>query len=265
MGGAADDAVEAWIDFRHLRCGDVFVAGDFAGEGFVEDDASREDIGSFTEVGARLYEFRGGVVGGAEGEFPAVTAFHLTGQAEVADLRSSFEAEENVGGFDVAVEDAGFVCVGEAFTDSEDEASGFLLFDGLFVDRVVERLARNVLHDDVEHSFHLTKVVDADEVGVVEFGHGLGLSLELFPERGLFPELHGEDFDGDFAVEGALAGPVDGTHATLGDEGGDVVGREEFGELLELRGGKLMVGRHRASSAGAAQPLISVEKMELNS
>ena len=102
------------------------------------------------------------------------------------------------------------------------------------------------LHDDVGHAVDLAEVVDADEVRVVELGHGLGLGLEAAAEVLRRRRTRGEDLDGDVAVEGVLAGLVDGPHAALGDEGVDVVGGQEFLDFGGVGGLEQGLGGHEA-------------------
>ena len=155
-----------------------------------------------------------------------------SGESEVADLWLGIHGEEDVGGFDIAVEDACLVGVSETAADAGDEAGCFLLFDGDSVCGVVEGFAVNELHDDIEHSVDVTEVVDADEVGVIEAGHRFGLGLEAGTELFVGAEFAREDFDGDGAIEGASSGLVDGTHAAGRDEALDLVGGKEGDEFL---------------------------------
>src|SRR5205823_3764351 len=83
----------------------------------------------------------------------------------------------------------------------------------------------------------LAEVVDGDDVGVVEAGEGVGFGGEAGGEPplilrggGVLGELWGEDFEGDDAVEGFLAGFVDGAHAAAAEEGEEVEVGEEGGE-----------------------------------
>ena len=109
--------------------------------------------------------------------------------------------------------------------------------------RVVEGFSLNELHDDEEHPVNVTEVVDGDEVRVIEACHGLGLCFKGGAETGVFTELAGKDFNRDRAIEGFLAGLVDCSHATLGDECFQLIGWEERGQFFESRGDELGRGR----------------------
>jgi hypothetical protein len=65
-------------------------------------------------------------------------------------------------------------------------------------------------------------VVNADDVGVVQSGNGLGFLLEALEAPGVVSEIVGQDFDSDVAIEARVAGLVDLAHPTRAD------GREDF-------------------------------------
>ena len=97
----------------------------------------------------------------------------------------------------------------------------------------MERLPFHQLHNDEEHPICVTKVVDSDEIRMIEPCHGFGFGLETGPELGVGAELAGQDLDGDCPVEGDLTGGIDCAHATLRDETGDLVCGEEGLQLLD--------------------------------
>ena len=82
-------------------------------------------------------------------------------------------------------------------------------------------------HHKKKHAIHFTKVVDPDQIGVVEAGHGFGLCFKRGPERGVFTEFAREDLDGDRAVERDLACLVNGSHTPLRNEILDLVSWEK--------------------------------------
>ena len=57
------------------------------------------------------------------------------------------------------------------------------------------------LHHNVEHPIDISEVVNGDEVGMVEAGHSLCLSLEGCPELGVVAKYAREYFNGDGAVQ----------------------------------------------------------------
>ena len=147
-------------------------------------------------------------------------------QTEVPDLGNRFRSEENVSGLDVTVQDAVLVSVGQTMRNAGYEANRFFLVDRSSIGGMVERLTLNQLHDDVEHPISITKIIDGNQVGVVEAGHRFGLGFKARSELRVRSKLTGKDFDRDRTVEGNLPGGVDSTHPSLRDERSDLVCRK---------------------------------------
>ena len=74
------------------------------------------------------------------------------------------------------------------------------------------------LHDDVEHAIDFPEIINADEVGVIEFGHAFGLTLKRRAKFKVFTEVARQYLNGYFSIEGLLFGQVNGSHASLCDE-----------------------------------------------
>jgi len=98
--------------------------------------------------------------------------------------------------------------------------------------------AINELHDDVEVIRPgLAVVDDADDIRVVELGHGQRLTLEAFLEVVIPPLLAAHDLDGDGTLKPYLHAFVDRAHAALTEEALHrvVALREHRGEFLRER------------------------------
>ncbi len=147
-------------------------------------------------------------------------------QTEISNLWNRFRPEENISGLDVAVQNAVLVGVGQSVGNAGYQANRFFLVDRSAVGGMVEGLTLDQLHDDIEHSVSVTKIIHCNEVGMVEAGHGLGLGFKARPELWIRSKLTRKDFDCDRTVEGNLPGGVDRTHPSLRDERSDLVGRE---------------------------------------
>ena len=185
------------------------------------------------------------------------------GEAEVGDFDLAGFCEEDVFGFDVAVDDAAVMGVLEGVADLGDDGEGGVGVEWGGVEELAEGETVDEFHEEEEESFEfrvssfelcvlrghrrgvfsrrradgrgaLAEVIDGDDVGVVEFGEGLGFVGEALGEGRIGGELRGEDFEGDDAVEGFLAGFVDGALSAAAAEGEEV----EVGEI----GGELIVG-----------------------
>ena len=77
------------------------------------------------------------------------------------------------------------------------------------VDALLERVAGQVLHDDVGEPVDLADVVDRHDVRVGELREGLGLADEQLAQALIAGGLRVQDLDGDVTVERLVAGEVD--------------------------------------------------------
>ncbi len=98
----------------------------------------------------RVDDFRRGVMGRAE-DFLAFLCrlAGVPGEAEITDFRAGLQIEQDVGGLDVAVDDAVLVGMGESVADCGDEMDDLGRIDGHAVGRMEQRLPGHVFHDDV--------------------------------------------------------------------------------------------------------------------
>ena len=265
VGRSSDDLVETGINILDLGGRDIGFFRDPASQKLVEDYTGGEDIRAGVDRPWILDHFRGGVVGGAENDALALALIGEAGQSEVADLGPFLAVQEDVGRLDVAVQDARLMGVGETFADAGHQAGDFVLFNGLAVGGVVERLPVHELHHDIGHVVDFTEIVDADEVRVVEHGHGLGLVLEPPTEVLVLTKFARENLDCHVPLKGLLASLVDCAHSPLRDEGQNIVGRQKFVKFLGARGLELRrEGHYGWCCAEVLRRARLVKKMCLN-
>ncbi len=86
--------------------------------------------------------------------------------------------------------------------------------------------ALHVPHRDVQDAVGLARVVDRDDVRVVEAGGDLGLADEALPERVIIGELGTEDLQRDLAAQPDVLGQVDDRHPTAADHPHHAMPRE---------------------------------------
>ncbi len=145
-------------------------------------------------------------------------------ESEVQDFHLTVLAQVDVGGLQVAVDDALRVSEGEAVGDLLHDAED--LVDGersAALDELLEVLALEKLHHHVEVAFFLDEIEDGDDVGMVELRGVAGLTLESLDEIRVGAKGLGDDLERDVAVENRVVAFVDLTHGALADLSDDVV------------------------------------------
>jgi hypothetical protein len=124
------------------------------------------------------------------------------GDAEVGDQRLAVLVEHDVVGLDVPVHDVVAVRVGERPRDLNEDVPD--LHRGQRATRGEQRrqrLAAQVLHDEVDHPPRLPDPVDRDDARVLEPRRGAGLALEALDELLVERERERQHLDRDLAVE----------------------------------------------------------------
>ena len=216
LGAALGDVGQVLADVLH-RHGDLVLAveGDVAREHLVEHDAERVDVRLAVDVVAERLLGRD-VVRGAEhaalGGQAAVV--HRAGDAEVGDLGRALLVDEDVLRLDVAVDDAAPVRGAERAGDLD--RVGDRLVDRQApepADPVLERLALDVLEDDVGAPVLLARVDHADDVRVRELRDGARLAAEALELVGLGRDVAVHELDRDAALQRGVEGAVDRRHA----------------------------------------------------
>ncbi len=148
------------------------------------------------------------------------------GDAEIADLDGAVAQPHDVGRFQVPVDDALLVRVGEG--------RGHLIRDvgdvrhrqrvgAALVQQLAQIPAVEQLHHQVQHAVGLAEVVHDGDSAVLESGGHAGLAPEPFPqhaqERLLLPRAHRfEALDRDAPVQRFIASMPYLSHATAPDE-----------------------------------------------
>ena len=212
-----------------------------AGGELVEDEAEGEDVGlnsglpgdellgrhvgDGAAAGGVGAAFGGGAIGllGSGGVEVGLVGAEAAGEAEVEDLDEAAVGEHDVGGLEVAMEDAERVRGGEAVGDLDAGGEDELEAGGALGDELVEALAGDVLHDDVGFGLvsgfggGFADLVDGADVGVIDGGGEAGLA-----ELGGAHLLGGEgaaleQLEHDGALQERVVGEVDDAAAAGAD------------------------------------------------
>ena len=129
----------------------------------MEGDAEAELIAA--GVGGGALVLLGRHIGGRAGDLGDALGAGA-GEAEVGDARDAVLAEEDVVGFEVAVDHAGAVSRGEALTGGDEAGEHGLPRGSVLAEPGAERATLDVLHGDEGVALVLAELVDLDDVGV---------------------------------------------------------------------------------------------------
>src|SRR6266849_6716676 len=95
-------------------------------------------------------------------------------------------------------------------------AGGSLYFDRVTVAQLVAQgSAPDVLHNQVGNMATFTKIIDGDDIGMLELRNHLRLLLETRLEAGLACDLRQDYLDGYIAPQPRVVGLVNPRHATF--------------------------------------------------
>ena len=135
------------------------------------------------------------------------------GEPEIENLGRAAVDQKNVGGLDVAVDDAFGVRRIKAAGNLNADLQQFCQLDAALGDAVLESLALQQLHGDEGTAFEFADVVNRADVRMVQRRCGARLAVESLDGRGIVRRLLGEKFERDAAPQARVAGAVDHAHS----------------------------------------------------
>ncbi len=148
---------------------------------------------------------------------------HEPGQAEIQDLDRPLRAHHYVAGLQVAVHDPRGVRARQGVRDRDRHLQHLVEAHPLARDRVLERPAERVLHDDEVDPVHGVDLVHGYDVGMVERGGGPGFLDEAPAAAFVRHALRGKHLDRDVPTQARVARAIDFSHASRAQQRGDLV------------------------------------------
>ena len=194
-----------------------------------EHRAERVDVGAHADLLAADLLGRDVVHGAQQPAGAAVVdAAELHGEPEVGQVDVALGVEQDVGGLDVAVDEAARVRgVERGGHRGDDRRRALGLEPALAAQHRAQVLALDVAHDLEQHAVLLARVVDRDDVRMVERRGDLRLRDEAAAEGRVVRQRGRDQLDGDVPVEREVGRPVDDAHATLARHLVEAVTRED--------------------------------------
>ena len=147
---------------------------------------------------------------------------HL-GDTEIENLRVTAIRDEDIGGLDVAMNDARVVCGIERVRDLDAEGKQDVERQTAIGDSVSQRGALEVLHDDEGAAILLADIVNGADVGVIQRRRGPRLAAKPAESVGLASQFFGQELHRDEPMEPFVLRLVDDAHPARADPLEDAV------------------------------------------
>ncbi len=147
-------------------------------------------------------------------------------ETEIEDLDPAVSCDEQVLGFQIAVDDGLFMRRGKTLRDLSGVFQRSPQRQRAARRGLAERGALQQLRDDVRSAGVKSDVVHGEDVRVVEACGGKRLLLEAPQSRGIRREPGRQDLDGDLAAQPRIAGAIDLAHGAGSQETEDLVRTE---------------------------------------
>ena len=203
---------------RQLR---IPVEGGILGEALVQNAAERVDVGS--RVDGLSFDLLGcRIVGRADEEagLRRPARQRVLDDPEIGDVDTLGRLlDQDVRRLDVSVHEPSVVCgVQRTRRLLEEEQRPRDAESSVAREQRFEIRSAHISHRDVEFAVSLARVVDRNDVRVVDLGGPLRLALESCPEARVFAQGRREELDRDLPAQPHVLGEVDDAHATTADE-----------------------------------------------
>jgi hypothetical protein len=131
--------------------------------------------------------------------------------------------DEDIGGLDVAVNDAFRVRGIQSVGNLDSEGENQVRLHRAIADAVLQRHAVQKLHGDEGSPVRLVDLVDSADVRVVQRRRSLGFALESAESLRVVGEFVGKKLQSDVATQLQVFAFADHTHATTADLAEDAV------------------------------------------
>src|SRR5208283_4501529 len=174
------------------------------------------------------------------------------GQTEIKNLGVAALGEEDVRGFDVAMDDASSVSGVQCVRNLDGERQNQLGFHRTPRDAVLQCQPVQKLHGNERMTIVLADFVDRADVGVVQGGSCACFPAEAFERLRVLSYVLGQKLQRDKAAKFRVLGLINNTHASAAELLDDAVVRDDLADhswrILRRRNGQV----NESSRVGSA-------------
>ena len=170
------------------------------------------------------------------------------GEAEVEHLHPALSGHHDVGGLEVAVDDAALVCRAQRLRQGNRDLEDPLQGQAPLGNQLVQRLARHQLHGQEVNSLRLLDGIDGDDAGMVQRRHCLRLPPESLQAVGIGCGFIGEDLERHLPIHGGVQRLVHHPHPPPPDLLEEAVMRQRAPRFHLHRSNLASLTAHRRSA-----------------
>ncbi len=100
----------------------------------------------------------------------------------------------------------------ETLADLNRQIYDFVYGKLFLLDNIPQRFPLHILHNDVGSALILAHLVDGDDIGMLQYRGGVGLTLETASTVFVLAKMRGQELESDFAVKFCILGQENLTH-----------------------------------------------------
>ena len=194
--------------------------GRSAGEHFIADNTQRVDVTAIVGLEtARLFwrhvDRRADQSAGAGNGCRAGRLY----QTEICEIDSIALSNQDITRLDISMHQILAMCIVESRSDLGEDSKRAVWGKcfPLLLQYLIQRLTIDELHGDVVKSILFPNLIDVDDVGVIQAGGSLRLTLQAFNRGSIAGEVGKEKLEGDKAIQTGLFSFMDDCHTAATD------------------------------------------------
>ncbi len=153
---------------------------------------------------------------------------HDLGDAKVGQQAVPLFVDQDVAGLYIAMDQSTRMGIAQRLAHLFDDLSYLFQGQRFPMQQIIQRASFNVRHDDIGISFILSKIMNREDMDMLQPGDQLGFLLETAYEFRVPCEMARQDLKGDIAIHARLIGLIDRRHTPFAQGCHDLVFPELF-------------------------------------